>query len=83
MKKMSRTKFKTVGGEHWHLVYFLGTVGLIIVLLGAAWLKESPRSLVLQGRVKEAEEVVEEIVAPEYKVDLSKFVVPDKKNTKH
>ncbi len=68
-----------MGGEHWRIVYALGSVGLLIVFFGAAWLKESPRWLVQRGRIKEAEEVVEAIAGPEYKADLSKAVVKDNK----
>lgn len=50
-----------MGGEHWRFIYVIGAVGLVLVILGAAWLKESPRWLVRQGRVKEAKKLVEEI----------------------
>ena len=68
-----------MGGEHWRFIYVIGAVGLVLVILGAAWLKESPRWLVRQGRVKEAEKIVEEIVGEEYKADLSHVEVPTEK----
>ena len=68
-----------MGGEHWRFIYVIGAVGLVLVILGAAWLKESPRWLVRQGRVKEAEKIVEEIVGEEYKADLSHVEVPAEK----
>ncbi len=68
-----------LGGEHWRLVYALGAAGLLIVLFGAAWLKESPRWLVLHGRIKEAEAIVEEIAGPGYQADLSHTVVTNEK----
>ncbi len=68
-----------MGGEHWRFIYMIGAFGLLIVIFGAMWLKESPRWLVRQGRVKEAEAIVESIVGEEYQVDLSKVAVPKEK----
>ena len=58
-----------LGSQSWRTVYLIGGLGLIVTLLGIRWLKESPRWLVSQGKVKEAEMIVEEITGE--KTDLS------------
>lgn len=62
------------GGDAWRYIYYLGGIGLLIAAFGARLFKESPRWLVQQGRVKEAEKVVSEIVGDNYVVDLSEKV---------
>jgi len=46
----------------WRYIFILGGLGIILVILGASWLKESPRWLVAKGRLDEAAKVLDEIV---------------------
>ncbi len=64
-----------MGGQYWRIAYMVGSVGLLLVIFGMKWLKESPRWLVSKGRIAEAEAIVEEIVGEGYKADLSKAVI--------
>jgi len=61
-----------LGSESWRIVYFIGGLGLIAAFLGIFWLKESPRWLVSQGKISEAEKILEEITGQ--KADLSNTV---------
>jgi putative MFS transporter len=46
-------------GEHgWRFCFFIGGASVFIIPIGIRWLKESPRWLVMNGRVKEAEKIV-------------------------
>lgn len=48
-------------GEHgWRLCFFIGGISILLVPIGMKWLKESPRWLVMNGQIKEAEQVVME-----------------------
>ena len=44
--------------EAWRFIFYAGGLGIVPFLLGLKYLKESPRWLVTNGRIKEAEEVV-------------------------
>ncbi|MEG6513999.1 MFS transporter [Desulforamulus ruminis] len=55
--------------DAWRYIFYLGGLGLIGFLIGLKYLKESPRWLVAQKRLPEAEKVVEEITG--IKVDLT------------
>lgn len=48
------------GPHGWRLCFFVGGAGIILVPIGLKWLKESPRWLMMKGRVAEAEKVVTE-----------------------
>lgn len=45
--------------EAWRIMFLLGAFGLILFPIGLKWLYESPRWLVGQGRIEEADRVVE------------------------
>ncbi|UWG98388.1 MFS transporter [Dehalobacter sp. DCM] len=57
------------GPDNWRIVFLLGALGIILVFIGASWLRESPRWLVTKGRTAEAEKIVEEVTGG--KCDLS------------
>ena len=48
--------------EHIHgdCVFLIGGIGIVLVPLGIKWLKESPRWLVMKGKISEAEQIVTE-----------------------
>ena len=56
----------------WRSIFLLGGIGIIGFFVGLKYLKESPRWLVAQGKVDEAEQVIEELT--KVKVDLSEAV---------
>ena len=47
-----------IGVHTWRFCFMIGGVSILLVPLGMKWLKESPRWLVMTGKVQEAEEVV-------------------------
>lgn len=47
-----------LGDFGWRLCFLVGGIGIVLVPIGMKWLKESPRWLVMKGRIKEAEKVV-------------------------
>ncbi|MBP2641004.1 MAG: major facilitator superfamily 1 [Firmicutes bacterium] len=55
--------------EAWRYIFFFGGLGLVGFLVGLRYLKESPRWLVAQKRVTEAEQVIEDLSG--IRVDLS------------
>lgn len=62
--------------DAWRIIFFFGGIGLIGFLLGLKYLKESPRWLVAQNRVAEAEQVIEYL--SHIKVDLSQVKVEER-----
>ncbi len=48
------------GPHGWRLCFFIGGAGILLVPIGLKWLKESPRWLVMNAKIKEAEQVVSE-----------------------
>lgn len=62
----------------WRYIFIIGGLGILGFLVGFKYLKESPRWLVAQGKVDEAEQVIEELTT--IKVDLSE--VASKKEPK-
>lgn len=57
--------------ESWRIIFIIGGAGIFLVPLGMSWLRESPRWLVMKGRVKEAEAVVAECLG--HPADLSGY----------
>lgn len=49
-----------IGPHTWRLCFLIGGISIILVPLGMKWLRESPRWLVMSGKIKEAEAVVSE-----------------------
>ena len=47
--------------EAWRIMFLIGAVGILLFPIGLKWLYESPRWLVGQGRIEEADRVVEEM----------------------
>ncbi len=58
-----------IAPESWRVLFFFGGLGLLPFGIALFFLKESPRWLAAQGRVKEAEEIVRELSG--YHIDLS------------
>lgn len=57
-----------LGADAWRIIFYIGGLGVVGFVLGLKYLKESPRWLVAQRRVAEAEEVMEFIT--NRKIDL-------------
>lgn len=49
-----------IGTHTWRLCFLIGGISILLVPLGMKWLKESPRWLVMSGKIKEAETIVSE-----------------------
>lgn len=49
-----------IGAHTWRLCFMIGGISILLIPIGIKWLKESPRWLVMKGRISEAEKVVEE-----------------------
>lgn len=48
-------------GDHaWRLCFMVGGAGIVLVPIGLKWLKESPRWLVMKGKIQKAEVIVSE-----------------------
>ncbi|QBP12513.1 MFS transporter [Cupriavidus metallidurans] len=58
-----------MSSEAWRFIFYLGGLGFVALAFASRYLKESPRWLVAQGRVADAEKVVFEITG--HRVDLS------------
>jgi putative MFS transporter len=59
------------GVGSWRYAFFIGGIGLAFFLFGVKYIKESPRWLVLKGRVAEAEKIIKELSGED--VDLSEI----------
>lgn len=49
-----------IGVHTWRYCFLIGGISILLIPIGIKWLKESPRWLVMRGRVREAEKIVEE-----------------------
>lgn len=49
-----------MGSHTWRGCFLIGGVSILLIPLGMKWLKESPRWLVMHGRIAEAEKIVSE-----------------------
>lgn len=49
-----------IGAHTWRLCFLIGGIGIVLVPLGMKWLKESPRWLVMKGKISDAEKIVSE-----------------------
>lgn len=49
-----------MGAHTWRWMFTIGALGILLIPFGLKYLRESPRWLVSQGRIKEAEEIVSE-----------------------
>jgi MFS transporter, SP family, xylose:H+ symportor len=57
------------GPESWRWMFGLGAIPSFLFLLGVTWLPESPRWLVMKGRIKEASDVLRKIGSHQYAED--------------
>ncbi len=49
-----------LGETAWRFCFLIGGSGILLVPIGSKWLRESPRWLVMRGRITEAEKIVSE-----------------------
>lgn len=47
-----------IGAHTWRFCFLIGGISILLVPVAMRWLKESPRWLVMKGRIKEAEKIV-------------------------
>ncbi len=66
--------------DAWRLIFYFGGTGFLALFLAFKYLKESPRWLVAQGRVAEAEAIVKEITKQDIDLSLMAKNIPPKTN---
>lgn len=47
-----------IGAHTWRFCFLIGGISILLIPVAMRWLKESPRWLVMKGRIKEAEKIV-------------------------